>query len=60
MPPGDELTPPPGIIVSGVRSEYLEGIGRKGERMIVLLDLDRILETRDEERIREALGDDAA
>jgi purine-binding chemotaxis protein CheW len=42
IPEGD-IEPSP-TIFSGVESDCLEGIGRSGETMLILLDLPRILE----------------
>ncbi len=40
--PDDKISPPPPII-AGIEAEYLRGVGRLGERLLILLDLDRIL-----------------
>lgn len=34
---------PPPQVVSGIGSEYLKGMGRIGDRLLILLDLDRLL-----------------
>ena len=36
------ISPPPPII-GGVEAEYLKGVGRMGNRLLILLDLDKIL-----------------
>lgn len=38
----DEVTQPPGIF-KGLKTEYLTGIGKKDSRVILLLNLDKIL-----------------
>jgi purine-binding chemotaxis protein CheW len=44
---------PPSPVVAGIDSEYLHGIAKLADRLIMLLDLDRIL-ARDERRALEA------
>jgi purine-binding chemotaxis protein CheW len=44
---------PPSPVVAGIDSEYLHGIAKLSDRLIILLDLDRIL-ARDERRALEA------
>jgi purine-binding chemotaxis protein CheW len=43
---------PPSPTVAGIDSEYLQGICKLSERLVILLDLDRVL-TRDERRALE-------
>lgn len=45
---------PPSPVVAGIDSEYLHGIAKLADRLIMLLDLDRIL-ARDERRALEAV-----
>ena len=40
----DQIEPPPQVI-SGIGHEYLEGVGKVQGRLIILLDLDKILST---------------
>ncbi len=40
--PRSTVEPPPSM-TGGVESEYIEGIGKLGERFVALLDVDRIL-----------------
>ncbi len=44
---------PPSPVVAGLDSEYLHGIAKLSDRLVILLDLDRIL-VRDERRVLEA------
>ena len=44
---------PPSPVVAGLESDYLHGIARLPERLVILLDLDRVL-ARDERRAFEA------
>lgn len=39
---GSAIEPPPQV-VSGIGSEYLKGMGRIDDRLLILLDLDRLL-----------------
>lgn len=43
-----DIVPPP-TMVKGIQTEYLDGVGKAGERLIIILNLDKILST--EERI---------
>jgi purine-binding chemotaxis protein CheW len=40
---------PPSPVVAGIDSEYLQGIAKLPERLVILLDLDRVL-AREERR----------
>ena len=40
----DDVVPPPPL-VGGLSEEYLNGVGKFGEKLIVLLNIDRILST---------------
>jgi purine-binding chemotaxis protein CheW len=44
----EDIDPPPRTI-AGLKAEYIQGIGKVGERLLILLDVDKILTT--EERI---------
>jgi purine-binding chemotaxis protein CheW len=44
---------PPSPVVAGIDSEYLHGIAKLSDRLVILLDLDRIL-ARDERRALES------
>jgi purine-binding chemotaxis protein CheW len=44
---------PPSPVVAGIDSEYLHGIAKLSERLVILLDLDRVL-AREEHRALEA------
>ena len=49
--PSDTVEPPPSI-VTGAESEYIKGVGKLDNRLIILLDVSKIL-SRSE---RDALG----
>lgn len=40
--PSSTVEPPPAII-SGIESEYISGVGKLADRLLILLDLDRLL-----------------
>jgi purine-binding chemotaxis protein CheW len=40
--PAHTVEPPPAII-SGIESEYISGVGKLADRLLILLDLDRLL-----------------
>src|SRR5579859_1448251 len=46
---------PPSPVVAGVDSEYISGIAKLPERLVILLDLDRVL-AREERRALDAVG----
>jgi len=46
------IVEPPSPVVAGIDSEYLHGIAKLADRLVILLDLDRIL-ARDERRALE-------
>ncbi|SMP76787.1 purine-binding chemotaxis protein CheW [Desulfonatronum zhilinae] len=40
--PANTVEPPP-TIISGIESEYISGVGKLADRLLILLDLDRLL-----------------
>jgi len=50
--PASTIEPPPDI-VTGVDAEYIEGIAKLPERLLILLDLDKILSHEEIDRIEE-------
>jgi purine-binding chemotaxis protein CheW len=44
--PADQIDPPPPI-VGGLSAEFVRGVGKMDDRLIILLDIDRILTTRE-------------
>lgn len=50
-----EISSPPSIF-KGLKTEYMTGIGRKGDRIIVILNLDSILTAEEEIRIEDLMG----
>ncbi|VAW35112.1 Positive regulator of CheA protein activity (CheW) [hydrothermal vent metagenome] len=53
--PADTVEPPP-IMVSGVETEYIRGVGKLDDRLIILLDVEKVLTEKD----HAALGNGAA
>lgn len=45
IPAGTVEPPPP--VVAGVESDYINGVGKLRERLLIMLDLDRLLTTED-------------
>jgi len=50
--PNDSITPPPSVI-KGSNAEYLKGVGQLSGRIIILLDMSKILSTNEMIRIQE-------
>ena len=48
-----EIIPPPSIF-KGMKTEYLTGIGKKKDRIIILLNLDTLLSSEEKIQIEEA------
>jgi len=46
----EQIEPPPGI-VAGIGREYLQGVGKVENRLVVLLELDRILNLEEKEKL---------
>ncbi len=44
--PSDQIEPPPPI-VGGLSAEYIRGVGKLEEKLIILLNIDRILSTQE-------------
>lgn len=49
----DQIDPPPPII-AGLGKEYLQGVGKLNERLLILLDLDRVLSAEEFQRLSAA------
>lgn len=41
--PADSIKPPPDIVVAGLRSQYIQGVCKMDQRLLILLDFSRIL-----------------
>jgi purine-binding chemotaxis protein CheW len=51
-----DIAPPPAAIESGIDNEFISGIGKvdQGKRMIVLLNVEKILTRREKEELAQA------
>jgi purine-binding chemotaxis protein CheW len=50
--PSDQIDPPPPI-VGGLSAEFVKGVGKHGDRLVILLDIDRILTMEEIVQLRE-------
>lgn len=50
--PGNSIKPPPDIVVSGLKSQYITGVCRIDQRLLILLDFDRILRVEEIKKLR--------
>lgn len=50
----DAIEPPPEIVVAGLESQYVQGVCDIGERLLILLDFNRILLVEEIKRLKEA------
>ena len=48
----DAIEPPPDIVVAGLESQYLQGVCDIGDRLLILLDFNRILRVEEIRRLR--------
>lgn len=51
--PASTVEPPPPV-VAGLESEYISGVGKLEDRLLILLDLDRLLSTDEEKELFQA------
>jgi purine-binding chemotaxis protein CheW len=51
-----QLSPPPALF-RGLAGEYLRGLVRHGERLVVLLDVERLLSATERLRLEQAAAD---
>lgn len=58
--PQANIDPPPPAITGGIETEYLRGIGKWEERLIILLDLDKVLEKSEYNALEQHVHDLAA
>ncbi len=52
--PASTVEPPPPI-VAGIDSEYISGVGKLEDRLLILLELDKVL-SKDEKKVLETVG----
>ena len=51
----DAIEPPPDIVVAGLESQYLQGVCDIGDRLLILLDFNRILRVEEIRRLRNVI-----
>lgn len=51
--PGNTIEPPPSM-VSGIESEYIEGVGKLDDRLLILLELKKVFSTPEKKDIESA------
>jgi purine-binding chemotaxis protein CheW len=59
--PSDQIEPPPPI-VGGLSAEYIKGVGKLEDRLVILLNIDRILSVEEKVKLEEmakAIGNSA-
>jgi len=49
---GDQVEPAPAVITEKINSDYIEGVGILDERLLILLDLARVLQAKDIEHVQ--------
>lgn len=52
--PTSSIEPPPSII-AGITAEYLRGVGKLGDRLLILLDLNKVLTETEKEQLNETM-----
>ena len=51
---GNQIEPAPAVITRKIDSDYIEGVGILNERLLILLDLAKVLEAKEIESIRQS------
>ena len=49
--PADTVEPPPPAVMGSVDSEYIKGVGKLDDRLLILLDLDRLLSQEEQKEL---------
>lgn len=58
--PVANIEPPPPAISGGIDTDYLRGVGKWQEKLIILLDLDRVLNKREQKELENHVMDQVA
>jgi len=45
--PASTVEPPPSVVAGGLESDYISGVGKLHDRLLILLDLDKLLSKED-------------
>jgi purine-binding chemotaxis protein CheW len=51
--PKNTIEPPPSIVVAGIESEYITGVSKLDDRLLILLDFGKILSTQERQKLAE-------
>ena len=51
--PKSTIEPPPSIVVAGIESEYITGVSKLDDKLLILLDFSKILTQREKEKLLE-------
>lgn len=57
--PAESIEPPPPVM-QGIDTAYLQGVGKWEERLVILLDLERVLYRGEQEQLRETVAAETA
>lgn len=49
----DAIEPPPDIVVEGLKSQYIRGVCKMDEKLLILLDFDKILQVKEIKKLKE-------
>lgn len=51
--PSDSINPPPSLVANGIGAEYIRGIGQHNNKMIILIDLQKVFSAEELKSIAE-------
>jgi purine-binding chemotaxis protein CheW len=51
--PKNTIEPPPSIVVAGIESEYITGVSKLDDRLLILLDFGKILSKQERQKLAE-------
>lgn len=54
--PKNTIEPAPSIVVAGIDSEYITGVSKLNDKLLILLDFNKILTKREKEKLTEVNG----
>lgn len=55
--PDESIEPTPPIVAGGVAAEFIKGVAKVEDRLIIFLDLDKIFSVEEKEALAQATGD---
>ena len=56
--PEDQVEPTPEMLQTQVHAEFIRGVGKYGDRLLVLLDMDKIISSQEAREVQEIAGKD--